>query len=169
MRVAFALAALALAAACTADEPAYQAPPQLAGLPRSEISVETESGPHRFQVWIAADVASRERGLMFVQELPEDHGMLFLLDRVQYTSFWMKDTYLALDLLFIRQDGTVANIARNARPHSLDPIASSAPVVAVLELLAGTADRIGLAPGDRVTLPSVAAVEGDARRREGAQ
>lgn len=169
MRAALAIAALMLAAACTADETDRRLPPELAGLPMSELRVETGSGTHEFQVWIAADPASRERGLMFVRELPDDHGMLFLFERAQYTSFWMKDTYLSLDLVFIRGDGTISNIARHARPHSLEPIPSSAAVVAVLELLGGTADRIGLAPGDRVTLPSVAAVEGDARRREGAQ
>lgn len=152
MRAAFACMALAMTAACTADEPGYQVPPQLAGLPMSEISIETGSGTHRFRVWIAADFASRERGLMFVREMPEDHGMLFLLDRVQYTSFWMKDTFLALDLVFIGPDERVVNIAHGARPFSEDPIPSAAPVTAVLELVGGTAARIGLAPGDRIEL-----------------
>ncbi|HEU0225362.1 MAG TPA: DUF192 domain-containing protein [Steroidobacteraceae bacterium] len=152
-----AAAALALSAACTADEPDIQVPPQLAGLPMSEVSIETESGTHRFRVWVAADPASRERGLMFVRELPADHGMLFLLDRVQYTTFWMKDTYLALDLIFIGADGRVVNVAHDAQPFSEDSIPSAAPVAAVLELVAGTARRMRLASGDRVhwTAPSM--------------
>ena len=78
--------------------------------------------------------------------------MLFLLDRVQYTSFWMKDTFLALDLVFIGPDERVVNIAHGARPFSEHPIPSAAPVTAVLELVGGTAARIGLAPGDRIEL-----------------
>jgi uncharacterized membrane protein (UPF0127 family) len=157
MRAALACVALTMAAACTADEPRFQVPPQLAGLPMSEISVETRSGTHCFQVWVAADFASRERGLMFVREMPADHGMLFLLDRVQYTSFWMKDTYLSLDLIFIRRDGEVENVVPDAPPHSLRPIESTAPVIAVLELNAGTAARIGLSAGDRIVHPAFTA------------
>lgn len=155
MRAAFACMALAMAAACTADEPGFPVPPQLAGLPKSEVEVRSRSGTHRFQVWIAADAGSRERGLMFVREMPEDHGMLFLLDRVQYTSFWMKDTLVALDLIFIGADGRVVNVVHGARPFSEDPIPSAAPVSAVLEMAAGTAGRIGLEPGDRVLLPKL--------------
>lgn len=127
-----------------------------AGLPRSEVQVVTGSGTHRFQVWIAADDQSRERGLMFVRSLRPDEGMLFLFERPQFAAFWMKNTYLSLDLVFIRADGVVVNIAENARPQTLDPIPSAAPVKAVLELLAGTAAGIGLAPGSRVVHPAFA-------------
>lgn len=125
----------------------------IAGLPRSELQVVTASGTHRFQVWIAADDQSRERGLMFVRKLPPDEGMLFLFERPQFAAFWMKNTYLSLDLIFIRADGVVVNVAENARPLTLDPIPSAAPVKAVLELIAGTAAKIGLAAGDRVVHP----------------
>jgi len=128
----------------------------LAGLPRSDLELVTASGTHRFQVWIAADDQSRERGLMFVRKLPPDEGMLFLFERPQFAAFWMKDTYLSLDLVFIRADGVVVNVAENARPLTLDPIPSAAPVKAVLELLAGTSARIGLAPGCRVLHPAFA-------------
>lgn len=169
MRALLACASLAFFAACAADAAGRRPPPQLAGLPTSALSVETASGTHRFQVWVAADPGSRERGLMFVREMPADRGMLFLFARAQYASFWMKNTYLPLDLVFIRRDGSVSNVARGAVPGSLEPIVSSAPVTAVLELLAGTADRIGLRPGDRVSWPSGPAVQGDALRREGSQ
>ncbi len=121
-----------------------------AGLPRSELQVVTASGTHRFQVWIAADDQSRERGLMFVRKLPPDEGMLFLFERPQFAAFWMKNTYLSLDLVFIRADGVVVNVAENTRPLTLDPIPSAAPVKAVLELLAGTSARIGLVAGNQV-------------------
>ena len=147
------LAAGALVASCAGT----LAPPKdlFPTLPRTEIQIETASGTHRFVVWIAADERSRQRGLMFVRELPPDRGMLFLFDRPQEAAFWMKDTYLSLDLVFIDPAGVVVNIASAARPFSLDPIPSDGPVIAVLEVTAGTASRIGLAPGDRVNLPSL--------------
>lgn len=128
----------------------------LAGLPHSELQVVTGSGTHRFQVWIAADDRSRMRGLMFVRSLPPDAGMLFLFEQSQYVAFWMKNTYLPFDLAFIRADGVVVNVAENTRPLTLDPIPSAAPVKAVLELLAGTAARIGLVAGSRVLHPALA-------------
>jgi hypothetical protein len=76
--------------------------------------------------------------------------MLFLFERPQFAAFWMKNTYLALDLVFIAADGLVVNVARDAEPFSESPIESVAPVKGVLELGAGTAERIGLAPGDHV-------------------
>lgn len=164
------LAALAVLAAAATETQAQDSIPSFAGLPRSELQVVTLSGTHHFQVWIAADDQSRERGLMFVRTLPPDAGMLFLFERPQYAAFWMKNTYLSLDLVFIGADGVVVNVAENARPHSEDPIASAAPVTAVLELLAGTAKRIGLSAGSRIVHPAFAAKsarrEVDAGRRQ---
>jgi len=145
-----ACAGLAVASAATHARDSVST---FAGLPRSELQVVTSSGTHRFQVWIAADDPSRERGLMFVRSLPADAGMLFLFEQPQYAAFWMKNTYLSLDLVFIREDGVVVNVAENARPLALDPIPSVAPVKAVLELIAGTAAKIGLVAGDRVVHP----------------
>ena len=147
------LAAGALVASCAGT----LAPPKdpFPALPRAEVQIVTTSGAHLFNVWIAADDRSRQRGLMFVRELPPDGGMLFLFDRPQEASFWMKDTYLSLDLIFIDPAGVVVNIAPAAKPFSLDPIPSDGPVIAVLEVMASTASRIGLAPGDRVRLPSL--------------
>ncbi len=126
-------------------------------LQRSELQVATASGKHRFTVWIADDDRSRERGLMYVRALPADHGMLFLFDRPQYAAFWMKNTYLSLDLVFIAADGVVTNVAEHATPLSLDPIASVAPVKGVLELVAGSARRIGVVAGSRILHPAFAA------------
>lgn len=150
MRRLFAFAVLALLAAPAAEALGRHSRSPLSRLPKSVLVAETSSGSHRFQVWIAADPASRERGLMFVRRIPADHGMLFVLEQTQSTSFWMKDTYLALDLIFIRADGTVAHIVADAVPHSLTPIDSRAPVKAVLELNAGAARKIGLKRGDRI-------------------
>ena len=143
-------------AATTADADGRDSVSTFGNLPRSELKVITESGTHRFQVWIAADDPSRERGLMFVQSLPADQGMLFLFERPQYAAFWMKNTYLSLDLVFIGADGVVVNVAPDTRPLTLDPIPSVAPVKAVLELLAGTSARIGLVAGSQVLHPALA-------------
>jgi uncharacterized membrane protein (UPF0127 family) len=147
------LAPLALAAACAGA--ADRARDLFPALEQAKVEARTTSGLHEFAVWIAADDRSRARGLMFVRELPPDRGMLFLFDRPQEAAFWMKDTYLSLDLIFIDPAGVVVNIAPAARPFSLQPIESEGPVIAVLEVIAGTASRIGLAPGDRVSLPSL--------------
>jgi len=151
MNRAAALAAGALlCVAVAADSLGWRAPAPLRDLPQSRLQVVTDSGRHRFKVWIAADDASRDRGLMFVQELPRRHGLLFLFDSPRITAFWMKDTYLALDLIFIAEDGRVVNIIAGAKPLSLEPLWSAGPVKGALEVPAGTAARIGLRPGDRV-------------------
>jgi uncharacterized protein len=131
-------------------------PDPFPGLPRSELQVVADSGTHTFQVWIAADDQSRARGLMHVLDLPAGHGMLFLFEQPHFAAFWMKNTYLSLDLIFIRADGVVVNVAPDAEPLSLQPIESAAPVKAVLEVLAGTANKIGLQPGDRIRHPAFA-------------
>lgn len=154
------LALLALAGLCAGSAVALgkRAPAPFADLPYSEVQVITASGPHRFRVWIADTDSSRERGLMYVKSLPAGHAMLFLFDRPRYVAFWMKNTYLSLDIVFIGADGQVVNIARDAEPLSLRSIESDGPVTAVLELVAGTAANIGLAAGDRV-VHSVFAVQ----------
>ncbi len=123
-------------------------------LPETELEVQTEAAAHRFSVWIAADDVSRARGLMFVPELPADRGMLFLFDHAQLATFWMKDTCVSLDILFVAADGRIVNIARDTVTFSLAPIESSAPVTGVLEIPAGSAQRLGIAPGDRIRHPA---------------
>lgn len=146
-----ALAALAcVSAAATAASPAL-----FPSLAQAKVTMTTASGEHEFDVWIAADDRSRERGLMHVRELPPDRGMLFVFEQPQPVAFWMKNTYLSLDLVFIDAGGRVLNIAADAEPHSLRPIPSRGDALAVLEVLAGTARRIGLQPGDRVSFPTL--------------
>jgi uncharacterized membrane protein (UPF0127 family) len=149
---------LAVAGLCAGSAVALgRRAPLFADLPRSEVEVITNGGSHRFQVWIADNDQSRERGLMFVRTLPADQGMLFLFDRPRFASFWMHNTYLSLDIVFIRADGVVVNVARDAEPMSLQPIESVEPVTGVLELLAGTAARIRIVAGERVRHPAFGA------------
>jgi uncharacterized membrane protein (UPF0127 family) len=133
-----------------AAAPAAAAPDLFPALERTELKAETAGGSHRFTAWIADDDQTRARGLMYVRELPPHTGMLFVYDQPQFASFWMHNTYLSLDLIFIAADGTVVNVAAGAEPLSLDPIVSAAPVRYVLEVVAGTAAKIGLKAGDRI-------------------
>jgi uncharacterized protein len=102
-------------------------------------------------VELATNTADRERGLMFRKELPEGHGMLFDFQTEQQVQFWMHNTYIPLDMIFIAADGRIVHIAENAKPMSDDLIPSVRPVRGVLEVIAGTARKFGIAPGDRVT------------------
>jgi hypothetical protein len=144
---------VALVAACAGT--LASAPALFPSLDQASVTVTTASGKHEFAVWIAADDRSREQGLMYIRELPPDRGMLFLFERPQPAAFWMKDTYLSLDLVFIDPAGRVLNVATDAKPLSLMPIRSSGEALAVLEVLAGTARKIGLEPGDQVELPTL--------------
>ena len=145
----FMLASLALVAACAST------PALFPSLQQAKLQAKTAQGTHDFSVWIAADDESRQRGLMFVRELPPDRGMLFLFEFPQEVAFWMKDTFLSLDLIFIDPAGKVLNIAASAKPYSLDPIESQGRAIAVLEVVAGTARTIGLKAGDTITLPTL--------------
>ena len=124
-------------------------------LPAGQQTVEiaSKSGVHVFAVEIADNDAEREKGLMYRRELPEGRGMLFDFHRDQEVSFWMQNTYIPLDLIFIRGDGRILRIAENTEPLSTRLIPSGGPVRAVLEVIAGTARKLGIAPGDRVASP----------------
>lgn len=114
------------------------------------LTIVTATGTYAFQVEIAADPASRERGLMFRRYMRADRGMLFEFPTNEPVSFWMKDTYIALDMLFLAPDGTVTRVAENAEPMSETLIPSGGPCVGVLELDAGLVQRLGVKPGDKV-------------------
>jgi uncharacterized membrane protein (UPF0127 family) len=120
------------------------------GLPVETLDIRTHHGVHRFEVEIADTEASRERGLMFRKALAADKGMLFDFKAPQPVSFWMKDTLITLDMVFITADGHILSIARNAQPMNETPIASGGDVLGVLELRGGRAAELGLQPGDRV-------------------
>jgi len=122
-----------------------------AAFQRDTLTIETEAGAsHRFDIEVAVDPADRSRGLMFRQSMPADHGMLFDFERSQPITMWMRNTVLPLDMLFIEESGRVAWIAADTTPFSEALIEAPVPVRAVLELNAGTAKRLGIAPGARV-------------------
>jgi uncharacterized membrane protein (UPF0127 family) len=114
------------------------------------LEIATKSGVRVFAVELAVTDEERGKGLMFRKELPEGRGMLFDFKREQPVSMWMKNTYVSLDMIFIRDDGRIARIAENTEVLSERIIPSGAPVRAVLEVVAGTAKKLGIAPGDRV-------------------
>jgi uncharacterized membrane protein (UPF0127 family) len=121
-----------------------------ASLPIAKILVDTESGTKSFTVELASDTASQERGLMYRREMAPDAGMLFDFHDDARLSFWMKNTILPLDMLFIRSDGTISTIEPNAIPMSTASITSAEPVRAVLEISGGRAHDLGIRAGDRV-------------------
>ncbi len=121
-----------------------------APLPRSTLVIATTHGRAVITVEIAADQASQERGLMYRSQMPPNEGMLFDFHTPTYVTFWMKNTKLPLDMIFIRQNGTVADIAANATPYSEKIIPSAEAVRAVLELNGGRAAALGIEPGAQV-------------------
>src|SRR6266480_3328628 len=125
-------------------------------LPAAELQpleIASRTGVHVFAVELASTAEEQARGLMFRRELPEGQGMLFDFQREQPATFWMKNTYVSLDMIFIRADGTIVRIAENTVPLSEALVPSGGPVRAVLEVVAGTARKLGIAPGDRVAHP----------------
>ena len=117
------------------------------------LTIAGASGRHAFQVEVARNDAERAQGLMYRRSLAPDRGMLFDFARVQPISMWMQNTYIPLDMIFIRADGSIARVAENAEPLSTRTIPSGEPVLAVLEVIGGTAARLGVKPGDRVEHP----------------
>ena len=117
------------------------------------VTIVTAKGEFQFQTEIADTQALREKGLMFRTVLPNDRAMLFDWGAPLVAAMWMRNTYVSLDMLFIAGDGTVTFVAENTKPLSRDTISAGVPVAAVLEVVAGTARRIGLKRGDRVLHP----------------
>jgi uncharacterized membrane protein (UPF0127 family) len=119
----------------------------------NELIVHTKTGAHHISIEWARTESERERGLMERKSMPDDHGMLFDFGVEQPVSFWMKNTPLPLDMVFITAGGTVYRIEKKATPFSEDVIPGGAPVRYVLELVGGVSDKIGLVPGDRFKIP----------------
>jgi uncharacterized membrane protein (UPF0127 family) len=119
-------------------------------LPQSDLVILTQKGPQRFRVELADNDVSRARGMMFRTSMAPDAGMLFDFKQEQMASFWMRNTLIPLDMLFIKADGTILNIHQRAIPRDETGINSAGPVRAVLELNGGTVSRLGIRPGDRV-------------------
>ncbi|MBT3626663.1 MAG: DUF192 domain-containing protein [Rhodospirillaceae bacterium] len=119
-------------------------------LPLEPLAIETAAGKRLFQVEVARTKRQQAVGLMWRSYMAADHGMLFDMGEPRHITMWMKNTPLSLDMLFIKRDGTVVSIASHTKPFSTDRISSGVKVSAVLELLAGSAERLGIAPGDLV-------------------
>jgi uncharacterized membrane protein (UPF0127 family) len=144
MRVGFSVLAVVVALFGCAATP----PP--APLPVTSITIDTAHGPVKIRVEVAADDVSREYGLMNRKHMAPNDGMLFDFISPQQVNFWMKDTILPLDMLFVREDGTIANIKANATPFSLMPIPAAEPVRVVIEINGGRAKALGIEPGQTV-------------------
>ena len=120
------------------------------GLAQTVLTISGRGRTQRFIVEVAASPEEQQKGLMFRDALAPDRGMIFPLPGPEVATFWMKDTLIPLDLLFIRSDGRIANIAANAQPMDLSLILASEPVTAVLEIAGGRAAQLGISAGDRV-------------------
>jgi len=121
---------------------------------RTELAVVTAGGGrHQFKVEWAKTWPQKSRGLMFRKEMPLDHGMLLDYDPPTVVSIWMRNTLLALDIVFIRADGTIESIFLGAKPHDETPMPSKGDVRAVLEVNAGVTRLLGIQPGDKVEHP----------------
>ena len=143
------LVATAFAAALAWTAAARFVPPALAD-PLEPLTISTQTGDHAFSVEIAATPTTRERGLMDRRFMPMDRGMLFEFERDEPVAFWMKNTYIPLDMVFIAHNGAVTRIVHRAEPLSETAIPSGGPCAAVLELNGGVAAQIGLRTGDKV-------------------
>lgn len=131
-----------------AAAPAVMTPAHAAKFDR--VTIQTAKGERAFQVEVVREERDRNRGLMFRQSLPENGGMLFDYDPPQEIAFWMKNTYIALDIIFIDASGRIIRIAENTSPLSLERIPSGGVARAVLEINGGMSATLGIKPGDRV-------------------
>jgi uncharacterized membrane protein (UPF0127 family) len=149
------LVALALLASTTLIARADVPIEDLARFPKSAVTIEAAGGGrYTYRVWVADTEARQRQGLMFVRDLPADQGMLFVHSPPRPSAFWMKNTYIPLDLLFVDARGKIMRIFPSATPLSLEPLGVDAPVRAVLELRGGEAARRGIRAGDRLRHPA---------------
>lgn len=145
---------------CACGAPAETAAPQVASLEsdfdRTTLTVTNKDGSeHRFSVYVATRFEQQRRGLMFVRKMPADVGMLFIYDTDGVRSMWMKNTYISLDLVFARADGTVSSIIHDTTPLSLESRSSVEAVRYVLELNAGTARRLEISNNSTLSWDAV--------------
>jgi uncharacterized protein len=139
--------------ACSPQAPAQNAPADeraQKGLAEIPLTIRSASGAHHFRVELAATPDQQERGLMFRKSVDADRGMIFPYEPPQEVAFWMKNTWVPLDIVFIRPDGTIARIT-HAQAMDLTPLPSGTPVSAVLEIRAGRAAELGIKEGDVVS------------------
>jgi uncharacterized membrane protein (UPF0127 family) len=149
------LAVVALSVYTTIDStPTAASKAMLLPVDPTPLVAETAAGKHSFTIEVADDMHERSRGLMYRETMADDHGMLFVFDQTQPVGFWMKDTPLPLDLVFIGADGRIRDILPGT-PYSEATISPGEPVRFVLELKQGTAQRLGIAAGDFIRHPEI--------------
>ncbi|MFG1423724.1 DUF192 domain-containing protein [Roseixanthobacter liquoris] len=124
---------------------------QAADAPLEALEIATRKGVVVLEVEVARTEQQRETGLMYRKELPERQGMLFDFGKSEPVYMWMKNTFIPLDMLFVREDGTIARIEEMTTPFSTRTISSGEPVKVVVEISGGAAKRLGIAPGDRLS------------------
>lgn len=152
---ATAAATAATAATAADDQPRVGAAELDAAFPRSNLQIATpDARLHRFDVWVADNDPRRMRGLMFVRELPAGTGMLFIYPTAQPIGMWMKNTFIALDMLFVDRQGKVIRVAHDTVPFSLETVHSGGAAQGVIELPAGTARALNITAGARVLHPA---------------
>lgn len=128
--------------------------PIFAACQNNAVDIRGEFGQLRFKVDVADTTPLRTQGLMHVQSMPQLHGMIFVFPKPQFASFWMKNTLIPLDLLFIGANGKIRKIHENAVPHSLDGIKGGHRILAVLEINGGLSDKFGIKAGDVIRHPA---------------
>ena len=144
-------------AACQAEPQSIAAPaaPRTApsGLELVPLQVRSGTRTHNFTVELAGTEEQQAQGLMYRDRLGPNEGMIFPFPKPRAASFWMKNTRIPLDIIFVRSNGTIARIAARTTPFSLEPVAVGEPVAAVLEIPGGRAAELGIREGDRVSWP----------------
>jgi uncharacterized membrane protein (UPF0127 family) len=152
LRLLFALMlALPGLAACRAEQGMASRAPS--GLEIVQLKIKSGDQVRNFRVEVARSEAEQQKGLMFRERLGPDEGMLFPFPVPRPASFWMKNTIIPLDMIFVRADGSIARIEMNTIPESLDPVGVGEPVAAVLELAGGRTAELNISEGDRVSWP----------------
>jgi uncharacterized protein len=151
--ILLAVVALALGAGAPAQDPPRI---PLSDFGRATVRIATHAGRvHRFDAYVARSTEEKIQGLMYVEELPADAGMLFPYAPPRRASIWMKNTLIPLDLVFVAPDGRIESIVASAEPETLDVRRSQEAVAYVLELNGGTAERLAIRPGARVQVDDV--------------
>lgn len=158
MRLVAAAAVASLLAGCGADANAGAVPSPMptvapSGLPLVPLQIRSGTRTHNFTVEVARTEEEQARGLMFRNSLAPDAGMIFPFSPPRPAGFWMKNTLIPLDMIFVRSDGTIERIAANTIPHSLQSVESYGVVGAVLEIAGGRSAQLGIKEGDRVSWP----------------
>lgn len=140
-------ALLCLSAGTVDDAPAY-------ALDKQPLTFVTSAGQHKITVEVADSENERNTGLMFRKSIGDDEGMIFLYTHEEDISMWMKNTYMSLDMIFVRGNGMISRIETGTEPFSENVISSGGKVLAVIEMKAGSAQRLGLKAGDKVSYPA---------------